>query len=178
MIQSLNHLREPRNAQQWSLSHSWHISRLHKDGKLLRRFVRKERRGNGDWQYAKAQRCDGGKEPCIIDDSVLMRPYRSHSSQCKMHRWLQVSRVSFAMHGKAKGRKSESVIRLLYKMCRSDHTVEMNRAQWIHNRNKFNHPTFRMLLPRPCPREIERTALQSVDNIRKALFIRANFRVR
>ena len=26
----------------------------------------------GDWQYAKAQRCHGGKEPCIIDDSVLM----------------------------------------------------------------------------------------------------------
>jgi len=102
----------------------------------------------------------------------------SHSSQCKLHRWLQDSRVGFAIHCKAKGRKSESVIRLPYKIFRSDHTVPKWIAQWIHNRNKFSHPTVHMLLPYSCLHEIERTALQSVDNIRKTLFIRANFRVR
>ena len=50
----------------------------------------------------------------------------SHSSQCKLHRWLQDSRVGFAIHCKAKGRKSESVIRLPYKIFRSDHTESRN----------------------------------------------------
>jgi len=141
MIRSLNHLRYENLEMCSNGVYRVHdIYRDRKDGKLLRRFVRKERRGNENWQYANAPRCDGGKELCIIDDSVLMRSYRSHSSQCKMHRRLQVSRVNFVKHCEAKGRKSESVIRLLYKICRSDHTGDESRNEFITGINSPDIP--------------------------------------
>lgn len=47
-------------------------------GRKTGREVRKKETSehNGDWQFAKAQRSDRRKEPCIIDDSVLMCMYR------------------------------------------------------------------------------------------------------
>jgi len=53
---------------------------------------------------------------------------------------LQVSRVNFVKHCEAKGRKSESVIRLLYKICRSDHTGDESRNEFITGINSADIP--------------------------------------
>lgn len=95
------------------------------------------------------------------------RAYRSYSSRCKMHRWLQFRELAPLLHCEAGGRKSNLVIRLKY-AAQIAVRIASPSPKWIADEfiTKTNSTVFCALLSRCRPSV--RSSVRSIDRCKSS----------